>query len=429
MTNKPLNVSVRGVSVGELARTDSAHKGASFRYRQSTEDRQAVSLTMPVRRDDYVWEYGLHPPFDMNLPEGMLKTRLQQMFSKVIRGFDDLDLLGIVGPHQLGRVVVGGESERAMPGTSINELLVYDGAQGLFEDLLSRYAKFSGISGVQPKVLVRDEAADDYDRVTHRGATHIIKAWREEDYPELAANEFFCMRAAQLSGLNVPNVQLSSGGKFLIVERFDVSEEGYLGMEDFCVLSGWSSNRKYDGSYEGCARQIKQMVDPSLIQESLMQFFKNVALSAAVKGGDHHLKNSALLYDHTGDDAIIRLAPAYDIVTTTPYNPQDMMALMMEGSKAFPKHKRLAHFGRVMCGMPERVVERTLQEIADGVSDARKEMIEYIEDNPQFEFVGAKMCEAWNAGVTRSLLSDKRTLTVDLGENKKPAPTMKGPSM
>ena len=429
MSNKALNVSVRGVSVGELSRADTAKKGTSFRYRNSAEDSQAVSLTMPVRRDDYVWEYGLHPPFDMNLPEGMLKARLQQMFSKVIRGFDDLDLLGIVGPHQLGRVVVGGESEAAVPGTSISELLVYDGAQGLFEDLLSRYAIYSGISGVQPKVLVRDEAADDFERITRKGTTHIIKAWREEDYPELAANEFFCMRAAELSGLNIPNVQLSDGGKFLIVERFDVSDEGYLGMEDFCVLSGWSSNRKYDGSYEGCARQIKQLVDPPLIQESLLQFFKNVALSAAVKGGDFHGKNASLIYDHTGDDAIIKLAPAYDIVTTTPYKPQDMMAMLMEGSKAFPKHKRLSHYGRVMCGMSERVVERTMQEIADGVSDARKEMIEYIEDNPQFERVGAKMCEAWNAGVTLSLLSDKRTLTVDLGENKKPALTMKGPGM
>lgn len=429
MSNDALSVSVHGELVGSLARADSTYKGSSFRYRQSTDDSQAVSLTMPVRRDDYVWEYGLHPPFDMNLPEGILKTRLQQMFSKVIRGFDDLDLLSIVGPHQLGRVVVGGQSAGAMPGTSINELLVYDGAQGLFEDLLSQYAKYSGVSGVQPKVLVRDETTNDFDRVTHKGATHIVKAWRAEDYPELAANEFFCMRAAALAGLNVPNVHLSNGGKFLIVERFDVSEQGCLGLEDFCVLSGWGSNRKYDGSYEGCARQIKQLVAPSLIQESLMQFFKNVALSAAVKGGDHHLKNSALLYDHTGDDAVITLAPAYDIVTTTPYNPQDMMALMMEGSKAFPKHKRLVQFGRVMCGMSERVVERTFQEIAEGVSDARKEMLEYIEDNPRFELIGTRMLDAWNAGVSRSLLSEKRGIIVDLGKNQKPAPSMKGPDM
>lgn len=429
MANDALNVAVGGKSVGELARADSAKDATTFRYHPKTGDTEAVSLTMPVRRDDYLWESGLHPIFDMHLPEGILKSRLHQMFSKAIKGFDDLDLLKIVGPHQLGRVVVGGQASEVLPGMSIDELLIHDGAHGFFEDLLAQYAQYSGVSGVQPKVLVRDEAAGEFDRVSHRGATHIVKAWRAEDYPELAANEFFCMRAAELAGLAVPNVQLSSGGKFLIVERFDVSEQGYLGMEDLTVLNGWSSNRKYDGTYEGCVRQIRQMVDPSLLQESLMQFFCNVALSAAVKNGDAHLKNFSVLYDHAGDDAVVRLSPAYDIVTTTAYQPRDLMALEMEGSKAFPKHKRLLQFGRVACGFTERVIENALQEIADGVSDARKEMVEYIEDNPQFERVGARMNEAWNSGISRSLQSEKRATLIDLGESKKPAPGMKGPGM
>lgn len=422
MSEDALIVAVRGAVVGDLARADSTPGAASFRYRHPATQDQAVSLTMPVRRDDYLWDQGLHPIFEMNLPEGYLKSRLQQMFSKVIQGFDDLDLLSIVGPHQLGRVIVGGRSDGTMPGTSINELLVHDGARGLFEDLVSRYARYSGVSGVQPKVLVRDEAREGCDRVTHKGATHIVKAWRAEDYPELAANEFFCMRAAELSGLAVPRVQLSEGGKFLIVERFDISDQGYLGLEDFCVLNGWGAKRKYDGSYEGGARQIRQMVEPSLVQESLLQYFRCVALSAAIQGGDAHLKNFALLYDTAGDDAQIKLAPAYDIVTTTPYNPQDMMALMMEGSKAFPKHKRLSNFGRITCGFPERAVAHLLQQVADGISDARTEMVEYIEENPQFATIGTKMLNAWNAGVTRSLMSEKRAKVVDMGAVQKSAP-------
>lgn len=86
-------------------------------------------------------------------------------------------------------------------------------------------------------------------------------------------------------------------------------------------------------------------------------------------------------------------------------------------------------FGRVMCGMSERVVERTFQEIAEGVSDARKEMLEYIEDHPRFELIGTKMLDAWNTGVSSSLLSEKRSIIVDLGKNQKPAPNMKGPDM
>ena len=256
-----------------------------------------------------------------------------------------------------------------------------------------------------------------------------MKAWRQEDYPELAANEYFCMLAAKNVGLEVPNLQLSNGGKFLIVERFDVSEHGYMGLEDLCALNGWNGRQKYDGSYEGCARQIKAMVDPDNLQSSLQQFFRCVALSASVQNGDAHMKNFSLLYEHTGEDSSVRLAPAYDIVSTTPYKPNDMMALLMEDSKAFPKHKRLVGFGRKLCGMTERAVEQTLQQVADGVSDARVEIIQYIEDHPEFELVGGKMVAAWENGVSRSLLSAQRPAVVDMGKNQKPAPRMKGPGI
>jgi HipA-like protein len=96
-------VAVHGQSVGDLARSDAMPGGTSFRYRDGATASQAVSLIMPVRRDDYPWQRGLHPIFEMHLPEGILRERLTQMFSKAIHGFDDLHLLSIVGPHQLGR--------------------------------------------------------------------------------------------------------------------------------------------------------------------------------------------------------------------------------------------------------------------------------------------------------------------------------------
>lgn len=427
MTDKTeLSVAVRGSEVGGLARAETKHGDTSYRYRQLASADHAVSLTMPVRREDYAWEQGLHPIFEMNLPEGILRHTLTTEFSKTIRGFDDFDLLSIVGPHQLGRVIVGKMPEGAAPKASVHELLVHDGAQGLFEDLLSTYAKYSGVSGVQPKVLVRDDI--EVERVTHRGATHIIKAWRAEDYPELAANEYFCMLAADYAGLEVANVALSAGGKFLVVDRFDISSDGsyYLGLEDFTVLNAWRARQKYDGSYEGCAKQIKYLVSPEHMQSSLLQFFKNVAVSAAVQGGDHHLKNSSLIYDHTGSDASIKVSPAYDIITTTAYKTNDQFALLMAGSKAFPKHKILNNFGRVSCELSERAVDAAFQEIADGMSKARVEMTEYIGSHPEFALVGAKMMGAWDAGITKSLLSASRPKVFDMGQGDEATPA-KGP--
>jgi len=415
MTEAELKVRVRGADVGVLARADARSGDTSYRYRRDIDEAQAVSLVMPVRRDDYRWEQGLHPIFEMNLPEGILRHTLTMEFSKAIRGFDDFDLLSIVGPYQLGRVVVGTLPDSVTPTASIHELLVHDGAQGLFEDLLATYAQYSGVSGVQPKVLIRDDIA--VERVTHRGATHIVKAWRAEDYPELAANEYFCMLAAEQAGMEVAKVALSAGGKFLVVDRFDISADGsyYLGLEDFTVLNGWVARKKYDGSYEGCAREIKAMASPEFLQSSQLQFFKNVALSAAVQGGDHHLKNSSLMYDHAGEDAAIRVSPAYDIISTTPYKPNDQFALLMAGSKAFPKHKILTRFGRVSCEMSERAIEDAYQQIADGMSMARKEMAYYTEHHRAFATIGARMMDAWEKGIARSLQSEMRPTIVDLG--------------
>lgn len=424
-TTAALSVRVENAGeVGKLARSDLEPKNTRFRYADSVLEPDAVSLVMPVRGDDYIWERGIHPIFDMHLPEGILRHQLLTLFSKTAKGFDDFNLLGIVGPHQLGRIRVGAEYGEPFPDTALEELLVYDGARGLFDDLMDRYARFSGVSGVQPKVLIRDSESTGINRLTHKSATHLLKAWREEDYPQLAANEYFCMRAAMHAGLVVPKFYLSANAKFLVVERFDINDQGYLGFEDFCVLNGWPSNDKYDGSYEGCARQIKAFLSPERVTEGLESLFMIVALSAGVQNGDAHLKNFGVLYPHCGDDADVRLAPAYDIVSTTPYKPQDIMALMIAGSKAWPKHKILLQFGRVACGLSEERCAGLLEQVVDSISMAAVEMKEYMQDHPSFEEMGARMSKAWSTGMRRSLMPEQLPLTVDLGAKKGKGPRL-----
>ncbi|MNE19603.1 hypothetical protein D3C80_1126910 [compost metagenome] len=312
-----LHISVSGTSVGTLGRSQS-RVDSVFTYGEDAQEENAVSLTMPVRLESYTWERGVPPVFEMNLPEGALREELVRRFSKAVRGFDDFAMLAITGPHQLGRLGITegqGASDRP-PETSLADLLVHDGAQGLFDDLLHTYGQYSGVSGVQPKVLVRDSATT-IDRLTHRGATHLVKTFRPQEYPELAANEYFCMRAALHSGLEVPGFELSERGKFLVVERFDLNGQGYLGFEDFCVLNAWPSRAKYDGSYEGVAKQIKAFVSPALLNQALESFFKTVALSSGLKNGDAHLKNFGVLYPHCGADAPMTSSPPRSISKPT----------------------------------------------------------------------------------------------------------------
>jgi serine/threonine-protein kinase HipA len=399
-----LHISVSGIAVGALGRGQP--RGDSvFTYAENAQEQNAVSLTMPVRLESYTWDHGIHPIFEMNLPEGALRDELVRRFSKAVRGFDDFAMLAIVGPYQLGRVGIANseDSNDRPPETSLADLLVHDGAQGLFDDLLHTYGQYSGVSGVQPKVLVRDNATT-VDRLTHRGATHLVKSFRAEEYPELAANEYFCMRAALHCGLEVPKFELSEHGKFLVVERFDLNDKGYLGFEDFCVLNAWPSKAKYDGSYEGAAKQIKEFVSPPLLNQALESFFKIVALSSGLKNGDAHLKNFGVLYEHCALDAQIRLAPAYDIVTTSVYIKSDSMALLLGGSKAWPKYKMLMRFGRSACNLTEGRCNELLQQVAHGMDVAMGEMTDYIKAHRAFAEVGDAMLEQWTSGIERSLI-------------------------
>lgn len=395
-----LNVYVAKALAGRIFESDTDAQKFCFQYDAVCPEKHAISLSMPVVKDQYDWQYKLHPIFDMNLPEGALAQQLRNGFSKAIPNFNDLTLLKIVGKSQIGRLRFAepGENLPDIPSQNLDELIMHDGAEGLFEDLMRRFAVHSGISGVQPKVMIRDEHTN---RVTHRGATHIVKAWNHNEYPELATNEYFCMRAAQSAKIDVPNFQLSKNGKFLIIERFDLKEDTYLGFEDLCALNAKTSDRKYDGSYENITKRIKDYVSPSNVKAALDQFFKSLALSCAVRNGDAHLKNFGVLYDDAESD--VRLSPAYDIITTTVYIPNDTLALTLSGTKRWPNRKSLLNFAKLHCDMSESRARDLLGEVAEGILYASNEAIRHLDFNPNFRAVGVKMLEQWNRGLNHSI--------------------------
>jgi HipA-like protein len=192
-----LRVWADGKPVGLLDRH--GPRGATFVYDRGVEAWNAVSLTMPVRSASWNFDFGLLPIFDMNLPEGALRSEIQLRFGKATGSFDDFDLLSVVGRSQIGRLRLTPPDvvlDESVPFTSIDEILSSRRGSELYDYLLDRYAAVSGISGVQPKVLARTgkaKANDDEFKLTVKSATHIVKVWRPGEYPELAANEWFCL--------------------------------------------------------------------------------------------------------------------------------------------------------------------------------------------------------------------------------------------
>src|SRR5260370_11368739 len=137
-------------------------RGSTFVYLPDTRTQRAVSVTMPVRLPSWTTPFGLAPIFEMNLPEGVLRERLRLAFAKATGTFDEFDLLSIVGRSQVGRIRHTGDKEplhEDVPFQSVDEILERRRGGDLFRYLLEKFASFSGINGVQPIILVREQKA------------------------------------------------------------------------------------------------------------------------------------------------------------------------------------------------------------------------------------------------------------------------------
>src|ERR1700677_2421284 len=341
-------------------------RGSTYAYLPETPAARAVSVTMPVRLESWSVPFGLLPVFEMNLPEGVLRERLRLAFAKATGTFDEFDLLSIVGRSQVGRNRYTGDREHLhedVPFQSVDEILERRRGGDLFRYLLEKFASFSGISGVQPKILVRDEKAfAEMEHTGHRlsqsykGATHIVKLWEPNEYPQLAANEYFCLTVARKYGLDVPPYHLAEDGMALVIDRFDLRMDGtYRGVEDFCVLNGRRTDEKYRGSYEtSVMKRFGQFENSQHVGEDMEKLFVMIALNCALRNGDAHLKNFGIVYDDVQGEA--RLAPVYDLVTTSIYLPEDSMALTLNGSTKWPSARELQRLGETrMSGTPTKV--------------------------------------------------------------------------
>ena len=177
---------------------------------------------------------------------------------------------------------------------------------------------------------------------------YIVKSWGE-DYPNLALNEYYCMQIIKKANIEVPEFYLSDDYKLFIMKRFDLGADGtFLGFEDMCVLQAKQRDDKYDGSYEAIAKTIKIFTSAKHKKNALRQFFKMIVINNFVQNGDAHLKNYGLLYEGIHN---VKLAPSYDVVSTTMYIKNDIPALHLLGSKKWWSRKFLIRFANETCDL------------------------------------------------------------------------------
>jgi serine/threonine-protein kinase HipA len=365
-----------------------------FAYSPDAETISQVSLTMPVRLRSWV-SRDLHPIFQMNLPEGALLEAIRRAIAKVI-GEGDLSILRVTGGNQVGRnrfALPGEEWPSVEPSPeSLDELLTYPNTRELFHELVERYALRSGISGVQPKVML--EATE---RATLTSAGYIIKSWGM-DYPYLAANEYFCMTAAKKAGLPTSEFFLSDNGGLFILRRFDINPDGAaIGFEDMCSLQALGTAQKYSSSYERVAKSIGDFVSGDRLFSAKEQFFASLVLSIVLRNGDAHLKNFGVLYS-TALEAVT-IAPVYDVVTTTAYIKKDVPALSLSGTKKWWPRKILDRFAVTHLSLSAKTVSTIFTKVKEAVTETRAMIPGYISDHQEFREIGERMMAEWDEGI------------------------------
>ena len=379
MKEDNLKVYINKTQSGNLVYEDEKYV---FNYLDIAKD--VVSLTMPIRSSS--WDSKkLHPIFQMNLPEGALKEAIINHFAK-IQTMDDMNLLKLIGPYMLGRV----KFEKLIDNKENLQLdeILSNTTQNLFNELMQRFAIRSGVSGVQPKLLLKA-----HNKTTMKFEHFIVKSW-EQEYPNLALNEYFCMRAVQNANLPTPEFYLSDDLKMFIMKRFDIEDDGsYLGFEDMCVLTARATQEKHNGSYEECARVIKDVVAAQKRKESLKIFFTALVMNHLLQNGDGHLKNYGVLYKNDFDDSY--LAPIYDVITTTIYIKNDIPALRLSDGKLWWKEKTYKNFAKQSCGLSNKEYDTILDNCKNAIAQTKKEILEYKTDDKNVLSFLAELQNHW----------------------------------
>lgn len=392
---KHLEIEVDGAVGGDLRRE------SQFRFTYADEAAGPVSLIMPLQDREFT-DNALFAVMDMNLPEGFLLARIRERSPK--NPPTEMHLLTLMGANGIGRLAYQRPDADTLPpppgldrGQLLREGAGRDGAT--FAALVDAYlATGSGLSGVQPKIVVPERATFPIPNL-------IVKS-SGTDYAGLVANEYLCLQVAKQAGLPVPEHALSDDGALLVIDRFDLRQDGErLGFEDVAALAdlrvgGALSDRKYRGSYQDVASLIDDFATDKRAAQT--QLFQYVALTVLLRNGDGHLKNFAVLYDRNAT----WLAPVYDVVTTTiyPYERSNgvrvtdrTMALKLrvgDSKKNYPLRKALLEYGEKIC------LVKNSAEVVERIRDAMDEVLsEHLHDERMPPDMLEPLTEEWQSSI------------------------------
>jgi HipA-like protein len=359
-------VSLGDVEVGVVQRLGEHARFAPARVWAETPAGRRPVLGQQFEEDPYAAHvggkrYGVPLWFEHLLPErdGPLRDAVAKAVGvSPARSFPLLVLLGDDLPGAVRVHALEGEASFATVARRVR-----DAEGGERSD--ARLLRVS-LAGVQFKISAR---------MGKRGIA--VPGWDEEGdwivkfasqrFATLPENEFVTMTWARIAGLDVPEVRLEeiaaiegidqlrdvAGERAFAIKRYDRSPAGRIHQEDFAQILGLPvGDAKYEGTNMDTIVNLVAELTPADIDELLAR----IVFCVLCGNDDAHAKNWSLWYPEPTHP---RLSPAYDLVSTVEYFPENDMALKLAGARSFAqvdlrRLRELAERARVN---PERAVE------------------------------------------------------------------------
>lgn len=337
--------------------TGGSEYDAQFTYSEDYLDSKSarpISLSLPLREEPYGPEQTANF-FEGLLPEGFLRRKVAE--NNRADSNDYFALLEMLGAECLGAIRISGDNvvlaEPAYKKLSDQKLaeLAAEGATVSADLVVESHLSLTGATG---KVGVyRDAGGKWYLPFGSAPSTHILKQSHIR-YDHIVQNELLALRTAAALGIEIPKSEIIRHDKgrtirgavrnpedstiLLATERYDrdignaqmlVNELPCplrLHQEDFAQALGISAADKYeraDGDHMKRMFDILRRYSASPVQDQI-KLWDIIVLHHLIGNTDGHIKNFSLLYD--ADLKSVRLAPAYDIVSTIVYDThsQDM---------------------------------------------------------------------------------------------------------
>ena len=342
----------KSVYVGNIIGND--YQDACFKYSKEYlvfEKARPISISLPLKEEPFNSD-ATKNFFEGLLPEGFMRRSVAKWMRTDEN--DYLSILARLGSECLGAIKIV-EKDGLKPAPHYIKLtdeevksLASEGTTESVQLVTKAHLSLTGASG-KVGLYYYDSKNEWYLPVGEAPSTHIVKQSHIR-LKKIVANEQLCLLTAKKLGIDIPeSFIVNLGGlndeEVLFATRrydrkFEDSNNALDGLvvpfrlhqEDFAQALGISAAQKYEKELAGYMKKmfdiIRQYSSNPIADQ--IKMWDICIFNYLVGNTDNHIKNFSLVYSE--DLRNIRLAPAYDIISTMIYESStEEMAMSIGG--------------------------------------------------------------------------------------------------